>query len=326
MPGGVLSIAWSLSLSIGRCGTRITSLTPRPACLVVSTNLPPSRGYILCRKPWVPRWRDTSEYKRNTTQVKAMEKTVTVPTSSMVKMQRAEPSGSLHIESVDEGCKAPLGRSQKEGDTPIPPLVGGAKGVDGKARDIGSKRLDGWRTRFVSSRCFKMEDVVFPEDFPYELRLIIAREYRKATVGMRDQAGWLTVHRYLPCSPKQKKRLPTGGLSVPRHGNILKPVTGYFWRRMIRHIYAATDKRMLDWFNGLFRPDNHLRPNEACEWPIVHCHYCQDIHINSLGKEDEEIEWQKEQQAFWKKMRRVDNLKARRVWLTRLRPRPSNTK
>lgn len=35
-----------------------------------------------------------------------------------------------------------------------------------------------------------MEDVVLPEDFPYELRLIIAREYRKATVEMRDQAGW----------------------------------------------------------------------------------------------------------------------------------------
>lgn len=50
---------------------------------------------------------------------------------------------------------------------------------------------------------------------------------------------------------------------------------------------------MLDWFNGLFRPDDHLCANEACEWPIVHCHYCQDIHINGLEKEDEEIEWQK---------------------------------
>lgn len=146
---------------------------------------------------------------------------------------------------------------------------------------------------------------------------------------MSDQAGWWTVHqemRYLPCCPKQKKKLPTGGFSVPRHENMLKPVTGYFWRRMIRHMYAATDKWMLDWFNGLFRPDDHLCANEACEWPIVHCHYCQDIHINGLETEDEEIEWQKEQRAFRKKMWRVDNLKARQVWLTRLRPRPSKTK
>ena len=83
---------------------------------------------------------------------------------------------------------------------------------------------------------------------------------------------------------------------------------------------------MLDWFNGLFRPDDHLCANEACKWPIVHCHYCQDIHINGLEKEDEEVEWQKEQRAFRKKMRRMDNLKARRIWLTRLRPRPSKIK
>ena len=50
-------------------------------------------------------------------------------------------------------------------------MVGGAKGVDGKARYRGYKRLHGWRTRFVSSRCFKMKDVALPEDFPYELRL-----------------------------------------------------------------------------------------------------------------------------------------------------------
>ena len=131
---------------------------------------------------------------------------------------------------------------------------------------------------------------------------------------------------YLSCCPKQKKRLPTGGFSVPRHGNMLKTVTGYFWRRMIRHMYAATDNWVLDWFNGLFTPDDHLCPNEACEWPIVHCHCCQDMHINGLEKEDEEIELQKEQRAFRKKMQRVDNLKARRVWLTRLRPRPSKTK
>ena len=83
---------------------------------------------------------------------------------------------------------------------------------------------------------------------------------------------------------------------------------------------------MLNWFNGLFRPDDHLYANEACKWPIVHCHYCQDIHINDLEKEDEEVEWQKEQRAFRKKMRRMDSLKARRIWLTRLRPRPSKIK
>lgn len=90
--------------------------------------------------------------------------------------------------------------------------------------------------------------------------------------------------------PQTEEEAPDRGLSVPRHGNMLKHVTGYSWRRMIRHMYAATDKRMLDWFNGLFRPDDHLCPNEACEWPIVHCHYCQDIHINGLEKEDKEIE------------------------------------
>ena len=109
------------------------------------------------------------------------------------------------------GVQSPSGKVPKGGRIPpMPPLVGGAKGVDGKARDRGYKRLDGWRTRFVSSRCFKMEDVVLPEDFPYELRLIIAPEYRKATVEMRNQAGWWMVHqemRYLPCCPKQKKKL-----------------------------------------------------------------------------------------------------------------------
>ena len=36
--------------------------------------------------------------------------------------------------------------------------------------------------------------------------------------------------------------------------------------------------------------------------------------------------FKKEQRPFRTKMRRVDNLKARRVWLTRFRPRPSKTK
>ena len=122
--------------------------------------------------------------------MKATEKTVTEPTSSMVKTQIAGPAGSL-LRERGRGVRSPSGKVPKRGGIPpIPPLVGSAKGVDGKARNRGYKRLDGWRTHFVSIRCFKMEDVVLPEDFPYELRLIIAREYRKATVEMRDQAGW----------------------------------------------------------------------------------------------------------------------------------------
>ena len=107
------------------------------------------------------------------------------------------------------GAQSPSGKVPKGGGIPpMPPLVGGAKGVDGKARDRGYKRLDGWRTRFVSSRCFKMEDVVLPEDFPYELRLIIAPEYRKATVEMRNQAGWWMVHqemRIYPAAPNRRR-------------------------------------------------------------------------------------------------------------------------
>ena len=74
--------------------------------------------------------------------MKATEKTVTGPTSSMVKTQSAEPAGSLLIESVDVGYKAPLGRSQKEGGYPPSPLwLGVGKGWMGRHVTEG---IRGW--------------------------------------------------------------------------------------------------------------------------------------------------------------------------------------
>ena len=58
---------------------------------------------------------------------------------------------------------------------------------------------------------------------------------------------------------------------------------------------------------------------------IIHCKYCNDVHICHTKKQEEEREYQKEQQAYRKKMRRITQLKTRREWLTRLSPRRPKT-
>ena len=73
---------------------------------------------------------------------------------------------------------------------------------------------------------------------PDDVLLIIARMYRLATaedrfIGLK----WWSVHaemRQLPRCPKRKQIINVKGFYIPRHGNLLEPVTGYFWRRLIR--------------------------------------------------------------------------------------------
>ena len=88
-------------------------------------------------------------------------KTVTGPTSIMVRVEvQRQWEGDL-CGGWMRGCKAPLGRVSKGGYPLIPPLFEGANGLDGKARDAGYKRLEWCRTHFVRSWSFKMAD------FPY---------------------------------------------------------------------------------------------------------------------------------------------------------------
>ena len=155
------------------------------------------------------------------------------------------------------GRKAPLGRASKEGDTPPSPLFfEGSNGDDGKARDPEYKRWD--RSRLGLSAVglgSKMADSlpvlpfgisVFPDihgpddddvvpddlpELPEDVLLIIAREYRLATAEDRALNGWYRVHgemRYLPRCPKRKRIINLKGFYVPRHGNMLEPVTGTF--------------------------------------------------------------------------------------------------
>ena len=107
--------------------------------------------------------------------------------------------------------------------------------------------------------------------------------------------------------------------------SMLKPVSGYFWRMMIKSMYWATDRGMLDWFSRFFRQDDRLRPNEAADWIIVHCKFSNAIHVCHFRKDDEERDYQRQQRAYQKKMRRVDNVWAQRDWLKRLRPRRPKT-
>ena len=93
-------------------------------------------------------------------------------------------------------------------------------------------------------------NVVFPDDdgvpddlpvLPDDVLLIIAREYRLAMAEDRALNGWYRVHgemRYLPRCPKRKRIINLKGFYVPRHGNLLEPVTGYFFRRMMRRVFA----------------------------------------------------------------------------------------
>ena len=163
---------------------------------------------------------------------------MTGPTSSMVRvdgMRRWE--GDLYGRWT-RGRKARLGRVQKEGEyPPIPPLLGGSNGGDGKARDQEYKTWDRSRlTLSVVGLCSKMADSlpVLPDDLPVlpdNMLLIIAREYRLAAVEDRDCNGWWQVRqevRYLPRCPKRKRIMNLKGFFIPRFGNLLEPVAGYF--------------------------------------------------------------------------------------------------
>ena len=67
---------------------------------------------------------------------------------------------------------------------------------------------------------------------------IIAKYYRIETAQMRDyEMGWHRVHmefQYLPWCPKLMRVLPLKSFYVPSFGNLLQPVTGYFWRKLVR--------------------------------------------------------------------------------------------
>ena len=102
-------------------------------------------------------------------------------------------------------------------------------------------------------------------------------------------------------------------------------MTGYFYRRLIRKVFATRDRdpRLYQWLRKTFGPDDYFRPHQAAEWPYIHCIHCGDIH--ECGNEEEERQYQKDQRAYRKKMRRVDNVWAQRDWLKRLRPRRPKT-
>ena len=226
------------------------------------------------------------------------------------------------------GRKAPLGRVSRERGIPPSPLFSrGSNGDDGKARDQEYKTWN--RSRLILSAVglgSKMADSL--PVLPEEVYLMIAGEYRRATKEMRDDQGWWTVRqefKYLPSCPKRKMSIPPEGFLVPRYQSMLKPVSGYFWRMIIKSMYRATNPEMLEWLSRFFRPDDRLRPNEAAEWIIIHCKHCNEIQTCFLRKKDEEREYQQEQRAYRKKMRRVANVWAQRDWLKRLRPRRPKT-
>ena len=132
--------------------------------------------------------------------------------------------------------------------------------------------------------------------------------------------------RYLPRCPKRKRIINLKGFYVPRHGNMLEPVTGYFYRRLMRRAFARdADPRLFRWFRRVFGHDDYLRATQAAEWPYVHCIHCGKIHECGNEEAEEERQYQKDQRAFRKKMRRVDNVWAQRDWRTRLRPRRPKT-
>ena len=172
------------------------------------------------------------------------------------------------------------------------------------------------------------DNVPVPDDLPVlpdEIYLMIARLYRLATVEDRDASGWWQVRMemgYLPRCPKRKRLINLEGFRVPRHGNLLQPVTGYFYRRLIRRMFATKerDPQLYRWFRKTFGEDDYLRSYQAAEWPYIFCCYCNEIH-ECGDEEEEEREYQREQRAYRKKMRRVANVWAQRDWQTRLRPR-----
>ena len=235
------------------------------------------------------------------------------------------------------GAKPPWeGSLRRGGYPPIPPLFrGGSNGEDGKARDPAYKRWDRFRLRLSAvGLCLKMADSlpVVPDDLPVlpdEIYLMIAKMYRLATAKDRALDGWYRIHgemRYFPRCPKRKRIINLKGFYVPRHGNLLKPVTGYFFRRMLRTVFARdVDPRLYRWFRRVFGEDDYIRSNQAVEWPYVHCIVCNEIHECGNEEEEEERQYQKDQRAYRKKMRRVANVWAQRDWLKRLRPRRPKT-
>ena len=113
---------------------------------------------------------------------------------------------------------------------------------------------------------------VVPDDLPVlpdEVYEMIARMYRLATARERALDGWYRVHgemRYLPRCPKRKRIISLKGFSVPRHGNLLRPVTGYFFRRMMRTVFGQDgDARFYRWFRRVFGESDYLRPDQAVE-------------------------------------------------------------
>ena len=122
------------------------------------------------------------------------------------------------------------------------------------------------------------DDDGVPDDLPVlpdDVLLMIARLYRLATVEDRDANGWWQVRmemNYLPWCPKRKRIINLKGFYVPRHGNQLEPVTGYFYRRLIRKMFATKDRdpRLYRWVRATFGPDDYLRPNQADDWPFIH--------------------------------------------------------
>ena len=63
-----------------------------------------------------------------------------------------------------------------------------------------------------------------------------------------------------PGDPKRKQVINLKGFNIPRHGNLLEPVTGYFWRRLIRRVFArGADPRLYRWFRRVFGHDDYLR-------------------------------------------------------------------
>ena len=99
-------------------------------------------------------------------------------------------------------------------------------------------------------------------------------------------------------------------------------MTGYFNRRLIRKVFATNrNPELYKWFRKTFGADDYLRPNQAAEWPYIHCIHCSDINECGNEEEEEERQYQKDQRAFRKKMRCVDNVWAQREWLKRLCPK-----
>ena len=147
------------------------------------------------------------------------------------------------------------------------------------------------------------DDVPVPDDLPVlppEIYLMIAREYRLATVEDRDASGWWQVRMemgYLPRCPKRKRVINLKGFGVPRHGNLLQPVTGYFYRSLIRRMFVTKerDPQLYRWFRKTFGEDDYLRSNQAVDWPFIYCHYCHAVHECANEKEDEEWEYRREQ-------------------------------